>query len=68
MEDLNKALQIGAVVMTALLIIKGIVDGEDTQVPNAVQEDFNWQNPNLGDLGDRIDDAFRVGTTGWKKS
>lgn len=67
MEDLNKALQIGAVVMTALLIIKGIVDGEDTQVPNAVQEDFDWSDPNMGSLGDRVNDAFRVGTVGRKK-
>lgn len=66
--DIDKVLQIGAVVMTALLIIKGIVDGEDKEVPNAVQEDFNWENSNLGDLGNRIDNALRIRAVRWEKN
>jgi hypothetical protein len=54
MDDFKKAIQIGAVVMTALLIIKGIVDDEEEtikEVSDFVQKDFDWSDPNMGNLG-----------------
>jgi hypothetical protein len=52
MDDLNKVIEIGAVVMAALLIIKGIVDDEEeTKVSDFVQKDFDWSDPNMGNLG-----------------
>jgi len=54
MEDLDKLLQILGVVLGAGLLIKEILeedDGKENQIPHFIQKDFDWKNPNLGDLG-----------------
>lgn len=53
--DTIQVLQIMGVVIDAFVIIKGIIDGKDPikEVSNFIQEDFNWQNPDMGSMGYR---------------
>jgi hypothetical protein len=53
--DTKKILQIMGIVTGAFVIIKGIIDGEYPikEVSSFIQEDFDWQNPDMGDMGYR---------------